>query len=499
MAITTSNDDRTTAQLRNPLPAASESVTSRLAPKITAVVVVFLSLAGAGYWLGAREEALAELAAFNGATERDEASAVAKWYAAESGDDFHAGEGARTAADAEAHFELTGGAKLKLKPASIVRFHRRTPDGPIKVDVEMGEVDVQSGAGALTIDSEFGALVIDANSSVNLSRQGASLLVDVELGGLQMNQRVLSAGKKLTFELGGIVVDLPATPSTSAAPEPPPVASEPPKAPAFNLGNGVAHADLVTGAGASVVVHDPNPPTAVGISTAGVCEGAARLKSGAQVTEGVGQLNLAFAPGQHAYEVSCLDKPEQVVAKGRIGIVRDSGTQRLPTFAPTANIVTDGRVYTVMYQHKLPTVSVSWPTAPRADSYALNVGGRTITTKTPNYTLHSLSSGRHKLTFSAATTPVRTSRQTTVEVQHDVQAPTGEVADPPVDFAPSDSVAVRGNTLPGWTVSVGGKELSVDGQRTFSTEANGKQTIPIVFSHPTYGTHYYLRRPKAGP
>lgn len=499
MATTTSNQTPTTARLRNPLPAQSEAATSRFALRVAALAAVFLGLAGAGYWWGTREEALAELVGFSGATERDEASAVAKWYAAKSGDDFHVGEGARTAERAEAQFELSGGAKLKLKPASIVRFHRRTPDGPIKVDVEMGEVDVQSGAGALTIDSEFGALVLDANSAVNLSRKGASLLVDVELGGLQMNQRVLSAGTKLSFELGGIVVDLPALATTVAvAPEAPP-APQPAKEPELVLGNGVKYADLVTGAGSSIVVHDPNPPTAIGISTSSVCQGPARLTSGDQVTEGSGQLNLKFTPGQHAYEVSCLDKPEVVAAKGRVGILRDSGTQRLPTFAPTANIVTDGRAYTVMYQHKLPTVSVSWPTAPKADSYTLTVGGRTITTKTPNYTLHSLSSGRHKLTFAAATTPVRTSRQTTVEVQHDVQAPTGEVADPPVDFAPSDSVAVRGNTLPGWSVSVGGKELSVDGQRTFSTEANGNQTIPIVFSHPTYGTHYYLRRPKTAP
>lgn len=498
MTTTASEPNPTTAQLRNRLPESAPRA-SRLVIKVAGIVAVFLGLAGAGYWWGTRQEPLAELVRFEGPTERDEATAIAKWYAAKSGDDFHVGDGARTAAQAEAHFELAGGARLKLKPASIVRFHRRKPGGPIKVDVEMGEVDVQSGSGALTIDSEFGALELDANSSVNLTRQGASLLVDVELGGLQMNQRVVGAGNKLTLELGGIVVDLP--PQPTAAPEPAPTAAAPtePEPPRVDPGDGVAYADLVTAAGASIVIHDPNPPTAVGISTASVCKGPARLKSGEQSTEGVGQLNLKFTSGQHGYEVSCLDAPERPVAKGRISVLRDSGTQRLPTFAPTANIVTDGRVYTVMYQHKLPTVSVSWPTAPQAASYTLSTGNRTITTKTPNYTLRSLSAGRHKVTFSAATSPVRTSRTTTVEIQHDAQAPTGEVAQPAVDFAPSASVEVSGNTLPGWTVSVGGKELRVDGQRTFSTQASGTQTIPIVFTHPTYGTHYYLRRPKAAP
>lgn len=499
MAVTTSNQTPETAQLRTGISAPNEATNQRLTLKVVLVALVFLVLAGGGYWWGTREEPLAELTGYSGPTERDEVTAVAAWHPAITGDEFHPGEGARTSSGAEAQFRLIGGAKMALKPASVVRFHRRAPGGPLKVDVEMGEVDVQSGSGAMTIDSEFGALVIDANSQVTLSRQGASLVVDVELGGLQMNQRAVAAGDKLTLELGGIIVDLPAPPppvETTAAAVPPPPEPEQPK---FEVGNGVAFADLVTGAGTSVVVHDPNPPTSVGISTAGVCQGPARLRSGNQVTEGVGQLNLRFTPGQHAYQVSCLDKPDQVVAQGKLGVVRDTGTQRLPTFAPTASIETDGRVYTVMYQHKLPNVSVSWPTAPIAETYTLTVGGRTITTKTPNYTLSSLSSGRHKLKFAAATTPVRSSRQTTVEVLHDVQAPTGEVADPPVDFAPSEAVTVRGNALPGWNVSVGGKPVEMDGQRTFSAETNGSQTIPIVFTHPTYGTHYYLRRPKAAP
>lgn len=498
MSTTTTNGTPEAAQLKEQAPSPSPSAANGLRGKILAIVLLFVGLAGGGYWWGTREEPLAELTETSGATERDQASAIAAWHVAKRGDEFHAGDGARTAAKAEAQFVLIGGAKLSLKPESLVRFHRRAPGAPVKVDVEMGEVEVQSGAGALALDSEFGALVIDANSAVTLTRQGGSLVVDVELGGLQMNKRAVVAGDKVTLELGGIVVDLPPPPTASAT-APTPTAAPEPELPPLSRGNGVEYADLVAGAGASLVVHDPAPPTAVGISTGGVCNGPARLKSGDQVTEGVGQLNLRFQTGQHAYEVTCLDNPAAVVGRGKLSIVRDTGTQRLPTFAPTANIVTDGRVYTVMYQHKLPNVSVSWPTAPAADSFTLNVGGRTITTKTPHYTLQALSAGRHKVTFSAATNPVRASRSTIVEVQHDNQAPTGEVADPPLDFAPSDSVKVRGNALPGWSVSVGGKEITMDGQRTFVTEANGTQPIPIVFTHPAYGTHYYLRRPKSAP
>lgn len=498
MNASTTTRSADTAPLGNPPTGSRSSWVGRRGFKVLFVCLLLLGLGVIGYVWASREEPLAELRDFDGQTERDEIEALARWEPAESGDEFVAGEGARTAAASEARFRLVGGAALKLKPQSVVRFHRGSANGSLKVDVEMGEVEVQSGATALSVDSEFGALVLDANSAVTLTRQGASLVVDVEIGGLQMNQRAVSAGGKLTFELGGIVVDLPAMEAPSATLD---VAPSPtvPAGPVPAIGDGVDRADLVVGPNASLVVHDPNPPTAIGIATASVCSGPARVRAGKLVTEGVGQLNLVFTAGKHDFEVSCLDDPEKVVSRGKFSIVRDTGTQRLPMFAPTANIVTDGRLYTVLYQHKLPNVSVSWPTAPAASNYTLDIDGRSVTTKTPNHTLAGLSSGRHRVTFRAATNPVRTSRTTTIEVLRDTQAPTGEVASPPVDFAPSDSVVVSGNALPGWTVSVDGQPLNLDGQRTFTTQANGSRTIPIVFTHPTYGTHYYLRRPKTAP
>lgn len=494
-STTTRNAD---TALRNSPSGAQLPLVGRRAFKVLCVCLLLLGLGVIGYLWAAREAPLAELSDFDGQTERDEVKAPARWQPAQTGDEFIAGEGARTGAASEARFRLVGGAALKLKPESVVRFHRGSSNGPLKVDVEMGEVEVQSGTTALSVDSEFGALILDANSAVTLTRQGSSLVVDVEIGGLQMNKRAINAGDKLTFELGGIVVDLPAVEAPSATLEVAPSATAP-AGPTPEPGDGVERADLVVGPSASLVVHDPNPPTAIGISTSSVCAGPARLRAGKLVTEGVGQLNLMFSAGKHDYEVSCLDAPDKVVSRGKFSIVRDTGTQRLPMFAPTANIVTDGRLYTVMYQHKLPNVSVSWPTAPGAASYTLDIDGRSVTTKTPNHTLSALSSGRHRVTFNAATSPVRTSRTTTIEVLRDTQAPTGEVASPPVDFAPSDSVVVSGNALPGWTVSVDGQAVNLDGQRTFTTQANGSRTIPIVFTHPTYGTHYYLRRPKLAP
>jgi hypothetical protein len=464
--------------------------------KLTAAVLLLAALAFVGYrWvLGA--DALATLVELDGQPERDTATTLGQWRPAALRDTFQAGDGARTEALSEARFRLSHGATLTLKPASVVRFHRRAPNAPLRVDIEMGEVDVHSGSGATTFESEFGPLVLDEQSSVKLVRRGAQLDVEVDVGSIQLNQRAVAVGERVVLELGGIIVDVPAVVATSGADVTlaPPVASS--EAPQVRVGDGVTNSDLVVGPSSTIIVHDPSPPTAVGVNVGSVCEGPARLKSGKRQTEGEGRLNLRFDVGQYSYEVSCLDAPDKVVGRGTLTVLKDTGTRRLPTFAPTANVVTDGRVYTVLYQHKLPNVSVSWPTAPSASKYTLKVGGRTFTTTTPSRTLVGLSRGKHQVTFAADTIPPRQSRVTTIEVTYDSQAPTGEVAEPPLDFAPSDSVAVRGNTLPGWSVSVDGKELAVDGQRAFKTEAVGKHTIPIVFTHPVHGTHFYLRRPK---
>ena len=122
------------------------------------------------------------------------------------------------------------------------------------------------------------------------------------------------------------------------------------------------------------------------------------------------------------------------------------------------------------------------------------VGSRRISTSKPSYTFSSLSKGRHSIVFSAQTTPPRQSRNTTVDVVYDSQAPTARVSEAALDD--SDDIRVSGQTLPGWNVSVGGKELDVDSKQKFSVEVRDDETVPITFSHPGRDTHYYLRRPK---
>jgi hypothetical protein len=349
------------------------------------------------------------------------------------------------------------------------------------------------------LDSQFGPILVEANSKVTMRRSGERMVLNVDLGTIDLGdgKRTVGAGESVGLEIGGVVIDVePKGPKSADAPAPTPdpvvAVAEP------DLGDGVRQFDLQVGAGASFVVHDPSPPSAVGISVGDVCKGPARLTVGKLQSEGQGSLGFRLPKGQHRYEVRCLDSPNVVAAKGEMSILSDAGTRPLPTFTPLAKVATDGRKYTVLYQEKLPQVALTWPSAPSAGGYTIKVGGRTIKTSSPSYTFQSgaLRAGTHQIVFAANTEPPRQSRTTTLTITYDTQAPAARVSDPPGGFAPGEPVKVAGQALPGWSVSVGGKAVEMDSQRKFSTEVSSSGAVPIAFSHPTHGTHYYLRRPK---
>ncbi len=479
-----------------PAPQVGPSATTKRNLLIAAAVgLLFLALGFFGYRMMS-DDSIATLVDFSGQPQRDTASSMETWTEAEQGDKFRTGDGAKTPEDATAHFRLFNGARLRLKPSSKIRFRGRPGGSSIGVDVDVGEADVQSGQGSITIDSEFGQLVVEAGSTLSLSREAEHLAVDVEVGGILLNNRAIRAGENVLLELGGIVVDVP----IEDEPPPEPPAPEPPlepETPPLKAGDGVPNAELVVAAGETFVVHDPTPPTAVGFRIAKLCDGPARVTSGKLSTEAVGQANLRFPRGRHDYQVRCLSKPDIVVASGTVRVINDAGNRKLPLFAPTANVTTDGRSYTVLYQHRLPRVTVSWPTAPKAEKYTLIIDGRPINTTAPRHTFSSLRRGKHTVAFKANTEPVRQSRQTTIDVAYDYQAPAARVSEASMGFEPGKTVTISGQALPGWEVAVGDKQLDVDDDQSFSIDVEGEEPIPISFKHPTLGTHYYLRRPKS--
>lgn len=436
-----------------------------------------------------RPKPLAVLSASTGQPERDFSKNVGTWSRAELGDSFFDGDAARTDSATTAHFRLGSRARLLLRPLSQVRFGKRAGTGALGVTVELGQVDVGTETEGVRLSSVFGDLSIQPKSLIALRRSGARLVVGVTLGRLELAHdpgRTLIAGESITLELGGAIFDEPEL----KAPVPPP-------APQLELdrGDGVDGSDLVVEAGETFRIHDPSPPTRVGFRFARACSGPARVTSGERHADADDQANLSFDAGSHRYEVRCLDRLDHVVASGQFDVMRDKGSRPLPAYTPSAIIHADGRRYSVFYQERLPQVTLTWPGAPATSSYGLAIDGVASTHSSATVSLPAgkLGPGVHEIVFSA---PPRVSRKTTVEIRYDTQAPTARVAEPMDGFEPGAAIPVAGQAMPGFSVSINGRELELDGNRRFSTEVNPSGTLVLAFSHPGRSTHYYLRRPK---
>jgi ferric-dicitrate binding protein FerR (iron transport regulator) len=269
-------------------------------------------------------------------------------------------------------------------------------------------------------------------------------------------------------------------------------------------GRGPAYVDLVVAPGASFAVHDPKPPTAIGFSTGAKCPGGAtvQLAGGPRVRSNGATATVLVSPGAHKYSIRCAGADKDVVASGSIAVLADSGTARIPRTAPATSVDADGRSYTVLYQNLLPKISSRWPNAPATSTYTLHVaspGGKaeTIPGSTPSHSFPSgaLREGEHHAYFEGGGTRTKDTR---IEIKFDNAAPTATLTSPANgSIQPGASVTVAGAALEGWKISVGGKDLPLDGQLRFSgvaTVPSGQRALAIEFVHPHRGLHYYLRR-----
>jgi hypothetical protein len=321
-------------------------------------------------------------------------------------------------------------------------------------------------------------------------------------------KRELKAGEAIEIGIGRAIIE--SLPSASVAAPVLPPAAAPSAAPTGSATSsleadarpkGPDVLDFLAGPGDSLILHDPRPPTAIGFSTAR-CAGVAVLELGAKrrQTVGVGTVSAAFPAGSQRYRLRC-DADAQPFAEGTISVLADAGNRRLSGAAPSNRIDADGRRYTILYQSLLPKVSVRWPNPPSAGPFSLQVrsnkGQKRFPATSASVALPTgaLSEGSHELWFEGAG---QRSRATTVVVQFDNAAPTASISAPGErGFAPGATVSVAGSALPGWTVSVQGRELAQDSQQRFSGEAaapSDVRALAIRFSHPQRGVHYYLRR-----
>jgi hypothetical protein len=365
-------------------------------------------------------------------------------------------------------------------------------EGPRVVEPISGSMRISADGNDVAVDIPGGRVVAlgsqgPAAGDISRSRGGA-IDVRARVGKLRVevgdDKQVLNAGQAAHVKRGKLTVS----------------------------GRGPGFADIAISAGNSILVHDPNPPLAVGITATG-CEHISvveRTKGGRVVGSAVGRAsaNLRFDAGRWGYRVRCLSETGALGAptkKGSVTVYRDAGTRALPRKAPATGINADGRTYTVLYQNLLPAITVRWPNAPPAPSYKLSVtgpsGSKTLTSKTASYSFAAgkLKEGKH--TFKFTSSMGRSSRSSRAVIRFDNAAPKGSISSPSEGgFAPNASVKVSGIALPGWSVVAQGTKLQMDSEQRFSQSvAAGPRGLVLRFSHPSRGTHHYLRRAAGVP
>jgi hypothetical protein len=435
---------------------------------------------------------------------KDQKAAAAEEKPDEKADIFAhtVGNGASMRAPGGNWQKLASGSR-KLDPGTGVRVK-----GDTTVTVQRGKQQATLREGEFVVGLPGGYLVQAVRGPVRLS-SGGKTSISVPGGvivakGSDTSADVLVAGKRGTsvrVHVGQVEVRGKATNLLSAGEGG--VLSR--SGELSITGRGPGHADLVVSGGDSFTVHDPRPPTVIGFRLGGGCEqGAVVVVGGQQWAARGGQANASFSPGRRGYKIHCLgpDGPQaEAVAQGTVILVRDAGTQALARRAPTTHVNTDGRRYTVLYQNRLPTITVGWANAPEAPAYTLQIDSRSIRTTGPNYAFGSgtLQEGTHTVRFEAASVPPRRSRRTTIAIRFDNATPTASLEPvPDAQFEQGATATISGKALPGWKVTVGGQELKLDGQSRFRGSAkmpDNQRSLPVKFQHPTRGVHYYLRRP----
>jgi hypothetical protein len=483
---------------------------------------------------------LATLMQTSGTVDRDLAKSVGYWSTAQAGATFRVGDGLRTGHGSVALVDVRDAGQVRLGSDTTIRFRANAaqkPNAPIELalDVETGEAVIEAGKRAVPLRTRFGLAVLEAGAQLRIRpAEDGQQRYQVDLGNAtffteQGETMQVPAGRSVLVGIGLAELD-PQEESPAAAPAAaaaaatavPDAGAASAEAPVdagegelateagadSELAEGLAYAELTFGAGQSVTVFDPEPPSVLGVETAVACPAGAELRLGKQRLRGATQINLSVPAGLHGYQVACTGPngaAGRVVARGRVRVIRNAGTRRLPTTPPTSRVDTDGRRYTVMYQSLRPNVVVRWPNAPEARGYTLFVrapGGSMdkLDSARPELTLEpgKLADGVYAVFFTALDSGGKRSKETTIAVSFDNAAPMASLQEPPSSgFTPGASVRVAGVSVLGSSVSVAGQALDMDAQGRFQGEvsvAPDQRAVAIRFQHPQHGVRYYLRR-----
>jgi hypothetical protein len=391
----------------------------------------------------------------------------------------------------------------RLQPGTQLRLARKTSvdleHGRERAQLQTGQYVIAPRAGVLVEASE-GSLAAGSEVVVRIAVPGGEIvvaptgLVNVSLGsgGTLLDVKAKEASIESSGEPQQIRAGQRATLTSSGE--------------LSIQGRGLEQADVEIDAGESLTIHDPAPPTAVRFRFAGVCPelGVLQLRSGraGQYAVGEGAVSLSLARGTQHYELRCGTEGGKVVKQGKLNVLSDDGSRRVAARAPATALAADGHRYTVLYQNRLPVITLTWPDGPTGTalelSHSFAGNEEKIATNEPRHTFESgtLREGRHDFAFTGGG---KLSRHTRVDIQFDNAAPTVTLDAPPAQaLEPGDALTISGIALPGWQVQVGQQRAPQDDQGRFSLPTNwpsDTRAIAVRLSHPERGTHVYVRRP----
>jgi len=346
-------------------------------------------------------------------------------------------------------------------------------------------VRIEVPGGVISIDPEAGAAIDVGAGRTTVGAQRRDALLETG-----ERRQTIAAGHSASFGRNGAL--LPDSPAELGEDE-------------DGRNDALPFADFELPSGASATIHDPVPPSAVRFGFDGVCSGrgSVQIYHGGRVVRrgaGEGSVALSLPPGNHRYELRC-EGQRRAARSGQVNVLADAATRSIASKPPNSAVAADGRRYTVLYQNRLPALSLSWPNAPTVSAYRLvhELDGKTrtlaLTQARREFASGELGEGEHTFHFEG---DGQVSRQTSVEIVFDNAAPRASLSLPPVlDARPGDAVTVAGTALPGSQVWIEGERVPLDGGGRFSVNTTlplERHALVIRLAQPGRGTHFYLRR-----
>jgi hypothetical protein len=269
-------------------------------------------------------------------------------------------------------------------------------------------------------------------------------------------------------------------------------------------------ADVTLKAGESGTLHDTRKPLAVRLRFDELCPGEGVVEVGGgkhpRSLSAAGAVVLQLRPGTQRYRVRCSgdDRSEKPRAAGALTVKLDSGNIPLSRRAPVNVIDADGRRYTVLFQTRLPALTLAWSTAPvGAQHLSLHVdspaGEREFEAATAKHVLPSGTLPEGTYTWWYATEDGHPSPKTTVTIRFDNAAPTAQFFRASANDAPAapGAISIDGVTMEGAKVTAAGQPVTVDDRGRFRaavTPLSGDDAVAVRLEHPRTGVHYYVRR-----